>query len=150
MDPTQAKTLLRPVDKDNLRQILRLKVAPEQEDLVASNAISIAQAHYSESAWFRAIYSEETPVGFVMLSLEPAKPEYYLWRFMIDDAFQGRGLGRRALEAVIDHVRSLPDAEELLLSVAEAPHSAVGFYEQMGFRLTGEVEEGELVMSLKL
>jgi len=32
----------------------------------------------------------------------------------------------------------------------DLPHSAVAFYEALGFRLTGEKDEDELVMSLPL
>ena len=66
---------LREVTRENLKAVLHLKVAPSQEHLVADNATSIAQAHfYPEIAWFRAIYADETPVGFMLLSDNTAKP----------------------------------------------------------------------------
>ena len=71
---------LRPVTKDTLRDILRLKVTEAQEHFVANNAVSLAQAHFTPEAWYRAIYADETPVGFMMLYDDPAKPEYFLWR----------------------------------------------------------------------
>jgi hypothetical protein len=44
------------IHKDNLRDFLRLKVAPEQERFVAPNAVSVAQAYfYRDTAWFRGI-----------------------------------------------------------------------------------------------
>ena len=79
-----AAVSLREVTKDTVRAVLGLKVAPRQEHFVASNAFSIAEAHFSDIAWFRAIYAGETPVGFMMLADDAAKPEYYLWRLMID------------------------------------------------------------------
>ena len=95
LDPrTGATVSLREVTKDNLRDVLRLKVAPEQERFVASNAVSIAQAYFDrDAAWFRAVYAGDTPVGFVMLEVNPAKAEYFLWRFMIDQRFQKLGFG---------------------------------------------------------
>jgi hypothetical protein len=64
-----AAASLREVTLDNLRDVLRLTVAAHQEQFVASNAVSIAQAYfYRDSAWFRAIYADDTPVGFVMLA----------------------------------------------------------------------------------
>ncbi len=63
---------------------------------------------------FRAIYADETPVGFIMLSVLPEKPEYVLWRFLIGEAHQGRGWGTAAMKLVIEHVRAL-GARELLL-----------------------------------
>jgi diamine N-acetyltransferase len=137
---------LREVNKDNLRAVLRLKVAPEQEQFVASNAISIAQAYFDrETAWFRALYEGETPVGFVMVDIQPGKPPY-LWRFMIDAAHQRRGLGAQALELVFAHARSLPGATEIFCSCVDAPGGPGPFYERLGFAYTGEVDEGERVM----
>ena len=43
---------------------------------MANNAVSLAQAHFTPEAWYRAIYAGETPVGFMMLDDDPAKPEY--------------------------------------------------------------------------
>ena len=45
---------LREITKENLRDIFKLKVAPEQERFVASNAVSIAQVYFDRDvAWFR-------------------------------------------------------------------------------------------------
>lgn len=41
----------------------------EQRQAVADNAVSIAQGHCSEHAWMRAIYLDQTPVGFIMLHI---------------------------------------------------------------------------------
>jgi diamine N-acetyltransferase len=89
---------LREITRDTLREILRLKVAPQQEKFVASNAVSIAQAHFHpETAWFRGIHAGDAAVGLVMLEDDPRAPGYSLWRFMIDAGQQGKGYGRRAL-----------------------------------------------------
>jgi diamine N-acetyltransferase len=49
---------LREITHETLGAILKLKVAPSQESFVASNAVSIAQAHFQpETAWFRGIYA---------------------------------------------------------------------------------------------
>ena len=142
---------LRDITKENLREIFRLTVAPEQERLVAPNAVSIAQAYFDrEIAWFRAIYAGDTPVGFVMLHDEPAARKYYLWRFMIDRRYQGRGYGARALTQIIEYVRGRPGAHEILTSVVPGEGCPGAFYEKLGFAYTGEIDEGERVMRLAL
>ena len=147
--PTRdAVVSLREVTADTLRSILRLKVSPQQEQFVADNATSIAQAHFEPKAWFRAIYADETPVGFVMLYDDTEKPEYFLWRYMIDSRYQGLGFGRQALLQVIDHVRGRPGATEMLLSYVPAEGSPEPFYAGLGFVNTGEIEDGENVMRL--
>ena len=142
---------LREITRENLGEVLKLKVHPSQAGFVATNAVSIAQAHfYPEVAWFRAVYAGDTPVGFVMLEDEPAKPRYYLWRFMIDAAQQGKGYGRRALELVCEHVRSRPGGTVLYLSCVPGEGGPGPFYEKLGFRYTGEEDDGELVMRREL
>lgn len=142
---------LREVTVDTVDEILALKVSPAQQGYVATNAKSIAQAHfYPETAWFRAIYAGDTPVGFVMLSDDAVEPEYALWRFMIDERYQGRGYGREAMALVVEHVRTRPGATALLNTVVPGPGNAIPFYEKLGFVLTGEVDDGELVLRLDL
>ncbi len=141
---------LREITSDTLRSILRLKVSPQQEQFVADNATSIAQAHFEPKSWFRAIYADETPVGFVMLYDDTEKPEYFLWRYMIDSRYQRLGFGRQALLQVIDVVRGRPGATEMLLSYVPAEGSPEPFYAGLGFVNTGDVEDGENVMRLAL
>lgn len=149
--PTSTITL-REITKDNLDQVLDLKVAIAQENFVASNAKSIAQAHfYPEVAWFRAIYADETPVGFVMLEDDPPNESYFLWRLMIDSQYQNRGFGRRALELVIEYVKTRPNAAAIMTSCVPGEGSPGAFYEKMGFTYTGDKDEsGELMMQCTL
>jgi diamine N-acetyltransferase len=138
---------LREVTLDNLREVLHLTVATHQQQFVASNAVSIAQAYFHrDSAWFRAIYAGDTPVGFVMLHIVPEKSEYHVWRFMIDQNFQSYGFGTRAIELIVEHVRGLPGATRLSVSCVPGEGSPGPFYERSGFAYTGEEDEGELVM----
>ena len=147
-DP-QGTVSLREVTPQTVDAILKLRVTKEQERFVASNAVSIAQAHFSPQAWFRAIYAGESPVGFLMLSIQPEQGEYFLWRFMIDAQHQGRGYGRQALELLIRHVKG-QHARELTLSHVPGAGSPEGFYRKLGFAHTGAQKGGELMMRLAL
>jgi diamine N-acetyltransferase len=139
---------LREVTKETVRDICDLKVAENQRHFVAENAMSIAQAHFEPKAWFRAIYADETPVGFMMLYIDPEEPEYYLWRYMIDAAHQGKGYGAEALRQLIAYVKEQPNAMKLRLSCVPGEGSAMAFYEHLGFRTTGKEHHGELEMEL--
>ena len=151
MKETNQEVSLREVTKQTLRDITRLRVRPDQEHLVATNAESVAEAYFSrDTAWFRAVYSGDTPVGFVMLEDDPAAGRYYLWRFMIDAKYQRGGIGRRALELLFDHVRTRPGARVLYTSCVPGEGSPGPFYEKLGFVYTGEEDEGELVMRREL
>ena len=147
-----ARVTLREVTRENLREVLLLEVAPEQKGFVAANAISIAQAHfYPEVAWFRAIYADDTPVGFLMLEDSPGAPDVFLWRFMIDRRFQNRGFGGRAIELVLEHVRAREGTSALTLSHVPGEGSPGPFYQRLGFVYTGEKDpDGELLMRMEL
>ena len=135
---------LREVTADSVRAICALQVAPEQRRFVAPNAVSFAEAMFQPKAWFRGVYADDVPVGFVMLFEDLEKPEYHLWRFMIDARFQGRGYGRAAIERTIEHVRTRPGASELLVNWVPADDGPEPFYRSLGFQLTGEEEDGEV------
>jgi diamine N-acetyltransferase len=145
-----APVSLREVTKETLRDVLRLKVAPEQERFVAPNAVSIADAYFEPLSWFRAVHAGETPVGFAMLYDNPGKPAYFLWRFMIDRRFQGLGFGARAIALLVEHVKTRPGAAVLTTHCVPGEGSPCPFYERMGFADTGQVYEGERVMRLEL
>jgi diamine N-acetyltransferase len=143
---------LQEVTRENLDDILNLKVTSEQENFIASNAVSIAQAHfYPAVTWFRAIYADETPVGFVLLDDDPVKSVYAIWRFMIDERFQRCGFGKRALELVIEYVKTRPGAKILSTSCVTGEGSPKDFYKKMGFTSTGKLDEdGELIMQYEV
>jgi diamine N-acetyltransferase len=149
--PTKdARVSLRRITGKTVRMICDLSTSEEQRRFVAPNAVSISQAYFAKSAWFRAIYADGTPVGFVMLYEVPERGVHYLWRFMIDARYQGKGYGSDALALVIRHVRRDPKAKALHLSVVRGPGSAEGLYRRFGFAFTGKVEHGEHVMKLEL
>lgn len=149
----RAQVSLREVTRDSVRAICRLDVGAGQRGNVAPNAVSIAQAYFQRDvAWFRGIYAGDEPVGFVMLydpsaADKPEEPDFFLWRLMIDEQFQGKGYGRRAVELLIDHVRAR-GATQLLVSHVTAAEELRRFYTSLGFVYTGQEEDGELVMAL--
>jgi diamine N-acetyltransferase len=67
---------------------------------------------------------------------------------MVDERYQRRGVGRRAMELVLERWRGLGAAEATLSVVPENP-GAITFYESLGFRLTGQEHGGEVVMRLE-
>jgi len=129
---------------------MKLKVKDDQQDQVAPNSISIAQGNYSDKAWFRGIYFDDTPVGFVMLSIDKEKKEYWVWRYMIDKNHQGKGYGKAALLQVINFMKTLPDIKEILLSYVPKENGADAFYLKVGFIDTGKKIEDEVIMKYTL
>ena len=152
IEPSQVS--LREITADTVIPIVRLSVAESQKGFVAPNAVSLAQALFAPEAWYRAIYLGDEPAGFVMLYDEslrlspPPQPEVGVWRFMIDQRFQGRGIGRAALTLVIEHARSKDVFRKLELSYVPGPGCPEPFYSSLGFRHTGRMDEDEVVLEL--
>jgi diamine N-acetyltransferase len=120
--------------------------------MVTDNAISIAQAHCSEQSWLRAIYVDETPVGFIMMHYGSDYedgidcPGAFLWRLMIAGPSQGLGYGKEALDFLILHLKA-QGYRELYTSCELGEGSPMVFYQKYGFEPTGDFydEEPELV-----
>ena len=130
---------LREITSKNLKSIIDLNVKEDQKDYVALNSVSIAQGHYSKSAWFKGIFYDDRPVGFVMLDLIEEENKCFLWRFMIDCKYQGKGFGKIALTQVIDFVRSLNLYTYIATSYVPAENGAGGFYKNFGFIESEEI-----------
>ncbi|HUT20231.1 MAG TPA: GNAT family N-acetyltransferase [Anaerolineae bacterium] len=148
----EATVTLCEITGETVVEICRLSdtLPDQQRRMVAPNAQSIAQAHFEEKAWFRAIYADEAPVGFIMLYDDPEGPEYFLWRLMIAGPHQGKGYGRRAVEQLVAYVRNRPGAVELLTSYVPIEGGPERFYRRLGFEPTGQHVGEEIVMRLSL
>ena len=156
---------LKRVDAKNIWALTALKVREDQASFVASNTVSLLEAYATVTAGKQAlpfgVYDGETPVGFLMLGYdaldwedepEIAAGNYCLWRLMIDQRYQGRGYGRRAVELALDYIRTLPcgAAEFCWLSYEPENTAARLLYRSMGFVETGGMDDEEIVAALPL
>ena len=87
---------LRPIDDSNREAVLALEVSPAQQQFVSNVRDSLLEAAREPDgrAIYWAVYADETPVGFVMISDEVGGPAYisqYLWKLFIDERYQRRG-----------------------------------------------------------
>jgi diamine N-acetyltransferase len=143
---------LREITSETVRAVTKLSVSESQQGFVAPNAVSLAQALFSDDAWYRAVYDAEELVGFVMLSDEslkkepPPEPKIFLWRLMIDQRYQRRGIGREVMRLVLEYVRSRPGIVGFYTSYVPEPGGPGPFYLGLGFEPNGEVQDGEVVM----
>jgi diamine N-acetyltransferase len=106
-----------------------------------------------------AIYNEELMIGFIMMSSlkkdqdnDVEEDTYDIWRFMVDKKYQGKGYGREALIKAIGFIKSFPHgpANTLVLSFMPENKAGSSLYESVGFKTTGEVDDGEIVMTFDL
>jgi diamine N-acetyltransferase len=147
---------LRDITAENREAVLNVRRGPGQDQFVASveKSFEDAETYPQANPWHRAIYVGDEPVGFVMLSwdVEPMPGilgPWFLWRLLIDERYQGRGYGREAMRQVTDLIRA-NGATELLTSYVPGEGGPAGFYRKLGFEPTGEMEDGEVVLRLRL
>jgi len=145
---------LREITEDNVESVLALRTTPAQERFVSTVRDSLVEAadHPEGNPWFRAVYADERPVGFVMLSwdVEPQPPEingpWFLWKLLIDHRYQGKGYGKEVVRQVVEVVRG-QGATELLTSFVPGEGGPSGFYARLGFAPTGALDpDGEIIL----
>lgn len=143
---------LRPVTRENWRDIAHLSVAEDQRKFVAPNTYSLAEAAYEIGLTPVAIYADETLVGFALYTHEPFQGEWEftqtpyegelgILRMMVDQQYQGQGYGRQAMQALIARMHALPGGQAIILNVMPTNVGALRLYESLGFVI---YEEGEL------
>ncbi len=153
------------VDSNNIWNIIRLSVNTDQLGFVATNTESILEAYTTVTSGGIAlpfgIYNGEDLIGFVMFGYgtsndedepEIASGNYCIWRFMIDKAYQGQGLGKKALQASIDYLRSEPCGQANYCWLSYEPENVVAkaLYNSMGFVENGQMCGDEIVAILEL
>ncbi len=148
----------REVTNDNFKAIRKLSstLTPEQQKCVADNASSLAQAYLNQAdAWPRAVYLDETPIGFIMLHLHPEempeedKPALYLWRFMIGGEYQGKGYGKKVMDMLVEKCRA-EGKKTLYLSCDTDGPMPYRFYINYGCVDTGKRDDDEQVLKIDI
>lgn len=138
---------LREITRDNYEECLKLSVADYQKNFVSSTVHSLAQAWvYYDTAFPFAIYADGVMVGFIMLGYYEAKNQYTLWKFLIDERYQNRGYGRKALKLGLRYLIDRFQVKEVYTAYESSNRVARDLYASFGFAETGEVNGHEIEM----
>lgn len=149
---------LREITDANRDAVVALHAGPAEGRFVPSISDCILEAAEEPEGnpWYRAVYEDDEPVGFVMLSWDvtPRPPDiigpWFLWKLIVDQRHQGRGIGRAIVEQVVRLIRA-EGATELFTSHVVADGGPDGFYDRLGFVPTGELDpQGERILRLDL
>ena len=151
---------------DTVDDVLKLKVSKEQKGFVAPNRDSMIDAYFALTekkfpVYTFGIYLGEKPVGFLMIGYDvPWAKEYYdlprgyyyIWRFMIDNRYQGNGYGKEALKLAIDFIKTSPSGRSEYCWLSYEPENEVArqLYRSLGFSETGEMDGEEVIAILRL
>ncbi len=137
-----------PVSRQNFATVEDLKVAPGQENFVAPNLYSIAEA-YVEPTWTPlGVLADKELVGFAMFGQDLETNRWWIIRFMIGADYQGKGYGAAAMRALIDLMVERHAPREIFLGYEPDNTIAERLYARFGFVPTGEMEEGEIIARL--
>lgn len=159
MATVQLRDIVTEADK---AAVLELRRAPGQERFLGSTISHFEDAVTDAKACPRmwSVQDGDQLVGFVMISDGiPAATlaadddilgPYYLWRLLVDEAYQGRGYGAATIDAVVAYLRTRPGADALLTSCVPGDDGPQRFYERYGFVPTGEIKWDETVLRLDL
>lgn len=149
---------LEPIDANNWREALAVRVTDEQLPFVADHqpvALVILAKSYVEQGGHRweplIIRTDDGAVVGVLAIEHKATEACEIRNFAIDEASQGRGIGTAAAQAVIAWA-SRPDSDCVALAVSAHPenHPAHKTYRAAGFNWDGELRGSEPLMRLRV
>lgn len=153
--------LFKDVTPGNFEDVINLKMKDSQAGFMENNLYSLAEAKVFDYLQPKAIYDDDTLIGFMLYYFQPdgviremgpgegiheihsgGMDYVYFKRLMLDEVFQGKRLGRKALLAAIDYFKQ----EYPSVGFVELMHyldndTGASLYESAGFQSTGEVRK---------
>lgn len=128
---------IQPVTEENWRQIAALSLEEDQQINIESNQWSLLEAAYDNSLHWQplALYQQQQVVGFAMIGAKDlGANSLWLDRLMIAADFQGQGLGKRFLAALLTYIQETQQVATVYLSIHTGNQVAAHLYTSMGFR----------------
>ena len=145
----ETQVTLRAVNRDNWREVAKLKVKDSQREFVAEPSYYLALCSYGEDWHPLAIYLGEQVIGFLMWAVDSDDGSCWLGGILIDQKYQRRGYGRAAIQAAIAMLAKEGGYQNFALSYAPN-NPAKRLYYSLGFVQTDEWEDDEVVARLSL
>lgn len=87
-------------------------------------------------------------VGFIMLGYYEAGGYYTLWKLLIDEKYQNKGYGKRAVRLGIDYLVNRFKVKEVYTAYYVTNRIARNLYASIGFRETREIVGNQIGMKL--
>ncbi|MFB8387544.1 GNAT family N-acetyltransferase [Microbacterium sp. NPDC055910] len=133
-----------------------MSLKPGQEQFLAPVSYGIAATVVNpQTTWQRVVLDgdDDEVVGFVSASFDPEAPiEHFqsiLWRINVDADDQGRGVGRFAVEQLLEEARSRGMGRVTVIYEA-GEGGPEAFFRRVGFTPVGETEYGEVIAEFGL
>ena len=141
---------LKIVDPENWR--LGLKVSESQKRFVSDDMRLLARAYAYRERRSNAyvIYNDDVPVGMALFYDCDELNAFDFSQIFIDERYQGKGFGIEAAQQILDIMKSDGKYDKVVLCYIDGNAAAKNMYEKLGFYLTGEQDEDEIIMEKKL
>lgn len=151
---------LKPLNEENFEECTNLDVREEQQDFVAENLCSIAEAYVSLTSGnivpmpYCVFDAEQgVMVGFIMLGYceegdeDIDEPYYCIWRLMTDANCQNVGYGTAALAKAIELIKEMPlgEAKKLCVSYTAENSAAARLFTKAGLIEVARDGEGNVL-----
>lgn len=146
---------LQDISSNNYEAVCNLKVSAEQRNLLiidetsstdSLNKTAIIDSMFSETITTRAMFLEDTAVGFAMWDMqEPHKVSILC--FMVGHEYQQQGIGHKAIELVMAELKLNREINEIETSYHVENHVAKGLSAKVGFTETGMADNSSAILA---
>ncbi|AKV88231.1 GNAT family N-acetyltransferase [Microbacterium sp. CFBP9023] len=131
-----------------------MSLKPGQEQFLAPVSYGIAATVINpQTSWQRVVLDDDQVVGFVSANFDADAPEEHfrsvLWRINVDADDQGKGVGRFAVEQLIEEarVRGFDHVNVIYEAGEDGPEA---FFLRVGFTPVGETEYSEVIAQIRI
>ena len=123
-----------------------------QKRFVADSSTMLARAYAYRESRSKAyvIYNDNLPVGMALYYDCAELNAYDLSQLFIDERYQGNGFGIEATKQILDKMKSDSKYDKVILCYIDGNEAARNMYEKLGFTLTGDRDEDEIIMEKAL
>lgn len=143
-DPPRSVSLVE-IDAVNWREAAAVTPHPSQARFVAPVTYYLCLCFYGPDWSPLGIAVDGHVVGHVMWAVDEDDGSYWIGGLVVDAAHQRQGIGRAAVQALIDRFAATAPNGQVALSYEPANEPARALYAALGFVETGELEGEEVV-----
>ena len=122
------------IDKKNYQNIISLDPGEIDKKYVDNIADCILEYLYLRKSIIKAIYLDDTPIGFVMI--EDKHNNKWIRQFLIDKKYQNKGFGQIALKLILRYIQKKYQSKNVYLSTNN--ELAIYIYLKFGFNETND------------
>lgn len=125
-----------------------MEVTQEQSQYVANSTVLLARAYAYRECRSNAllILNDDVPVGMALFYDLAELKMYDFSQIFIDQRHQGKGYGLQASKLILQLMEEDGRFDRVSLCFVAGNESAHRIFEKLGFKLTGEMDEDEIIM----